>query len=418
VDARDTSAIPPLVGPGPELTVEEIERYSRHLTLAQVGEIGQRRLTNARVLVIGAGGLGAPVLHYLAAAGVGTIGIVDDDRVSVSNLQRQVLHGVEDVGDLKTESAARALARLNPLVTVRQYPVRLNAQNARDIVAGYDLVLDGADNFGTRYLVSDACALAGIPCVWGSILRFEGRVSVFWSGRGPTYRDLHPEPPPAGEVPSCAEGGVLGMLPGTIGSIMAAEAVKLVTGIGESLLGRLLLHDALAMTWRELRVVADPAAPPVTEVSDGVTRADGLGVCVRGPGTAGESGAGPDAATPEGGGPTSSGPVVTAEMLDRRAAGSAEFALVDVREEWERRLVSIPGAIPVALDALLDQGIEALPVEARGVPVVLHCKAGGRSARALARLQPDFANREETVRHLDGGVLAWVRDVAPHLPEY
>ena len=413
VDAPDAGSIPPLVEPGSDLTVEEIERYSRHLTLAQVGEIGQRRLTNARVLVIGAGGLGAPVLHYLAAAGVGTIGIVDDDRVSVSNLQRQVLHGVEDVGDLKTESAARALARLNPLVTVQQHPVRLDAANARDIVAGYDLVLDGADNFGTRYLVSDACTLAGTPCVWGSILRFEGRVSVFWSGRGPTYRDLHPEPPPAGEVPSCAEGGVLGMLPGTIGSIMAAEAVKLLTGIGEPLLGRLLLHDALAMTWRELRVIADPAAPPVTEVSDGVTSAGGSGVCVRGSGTAGESGAGPDAAAQE---------LVDArelaEMLDRRAAGGAEFALIDVREEWERRLVSIPGAIPVALGALLEQGIEALPSEARGVPVVLHCKSGGRSGRALARLQPDFANREEAVRHLDGGVLAWVRDVAPHLPEY
>ena len=397
VDLSTASGIPPLVEPGPELTVEEIERYSRHLTLEQVGEIGQRRLTNARVLVIGAGGLGAPVLHYLAAAGVGTIGIVDDDRVSVSNLQRQVLHGVEDVGDLKTESAARALARLNPLVTVQQHPVRLNAQNARDIVAGYDLVLDGADNFGTRYLVSDACALAGIPCVWGSILRFEGRVSVFWSGRGPTYRDLHPEPPPAGEVPSCAEGGVLGMLPGTIGSVMAAEAVKLLTGVGEPLVGRLLLHDALAMTWRELRVVADPAAPPVTQMSDGT----------------------PDAA-----------PAVTAAesetvaagelaaMLERRATGRAEFVLIDVRDDWERRLVSIPGAVPVALDALLDQGIEALPAEARGVPVILHCKSGGRSARALARLQPDFANREETVRHLDGGVLAWVREVDPELPEY
>lgn len=397
VDLPTASGIPPLVEPGPELTVEEIERYSRHLTLEQVGEIGQRRLTNARVLVIGAGGLGAPVLHYLAAAGVGTIGIVDDDRVSVSNLQRQVLHGVEDVGDLKTESAARALARLNPLVTVQQHPVRLDAQNARDIVAGYDLVLDGADNFGTRYLVSDACALAGIPCVWGSILRFEGRVSVFWSGRGPTYRDLHPEPPPAGEVPSCAEGGVLGMLPGTIGSVMAAEAVKLLTGVGEPLVGRLLIHDALAMTWRELRVVADPAAPPVTQMSDGT----------------------PDAA-----------PAVTAAesetvaagelaaMLERRATGRAEFVLIDVRDDWERRLVSIPGAVPVALDALLDQGIEALPAEARGVPVILHCKSGGRSARALARLQPDFANREETVRHLDGGVLAWVREVDPELPEY
>jgi adenylyltransferase/sulfurtransferase len=301
------------------------------------------------------------------------------------------------VGDLKTESAARAIARLNPLVTVQQHPVRLTTANARELVAGYDLVLDGADNFGTRYLVSDACTLEEVPCVWGSILRFEGRVSVFWSGRGPTYRDLHPEPPPAGEVPSCAEGGVLGMLPGTIGSVMAAEAVKLLTGLGEPLVGRLLLHDALAMTWRELQVVADPATPPVTQVSDGIPDAERAGA------TAGSE-------------TVAAGEL--AAMLDRRAAGRAEFALIDVREDWERRLVSIPGAVSVALDALLDQGIDALPDEARGVPVVLHCKSGGRSARALARLQPDYALREETVRHLDGGVLAWVRDIAPHLPTY
>lgn len=405
-----TAALPPLVDPAVELTREEIARYSRHLTLEQVGPLGQRRLKNARVLVIGAGGLGSPALQYLAAAGVGTIGVVDDDHVSISNLQRQVVHGVSDIGRPKTESAAEAVARLNPFVTVRTHQLRLSAENARHLVAEYDIVLDGADNFATRYLVSDACVLAGVPCVWGSILRFEGRVSVFWALHGPTYRDLHPESPPPGEAPSCAEGGVLGMLPATIGAIMVTEAVKLITGTGAPLLGRLLVHDALTMTWREFGIRVDPDAPPVTGVNDDTPAADASGAWLPAEGdTAGDAGPAPHE-------------IVTAgqlsALLEQRSAGTAEFVLVDVREEWERQLVSIPGAIPAVLDDLLHAGASALPPAGQGVNVILHCKAGSRSAAALVALRPDFAAREETVRHLDGGVLEWIRQVDPELPEY
>lgn len=403
--AAVTSPLPPLVAPAPELTREEIERYSRHLALEEVGPLGQRRLKNARVLVIGAGGLGSPALQYLAAAGVGTVGVVDDDHVSISNLQRQVVHGTTDIGRPKTESAAEAVARLNPLVTVRPHQMRLTAENALDLVSEYDLVLDGADNFATRYLVSDACTLAGVPCVWGSILRFAGRVSVFWPGRGPTYLDLHPEPPPPGEVPSCAEGGVLGMLPATIGAILVTEAVKLITGTGHPLVGRVLLHDALQMSWREIGLLPDPDAPPVRRMGA--------------PGDSCSVG-GPDAADDDSG--PSPHEVVDAQelawLLAAREAGTTSFALIDVRDDWEQQLVQIPGSIPVSLDGLLREGATALPPEARGTSLILHCKAGSRSAAALQALRPDFVTREETLRHLDGGVLAWVEQVAPALPGY
>ncbi|MEF3120048.1 molybdopterin-synthase adenylyltransferase MoeB [Kocuria flava] len=396
------SPLPPLVDPGPELTRAELERYARHLALPQVGPLGQRRLRRARVLVVGAGGLGAPVLQYLAAAGTGVLGIVDDDVVALSNLQRQVLHGTADVGRPKADSAAEAVARLDPGVHVRTHPVRLDADNAVALFSGYDLVVDGADNFATRYVVSDAAALAGIPCVWGSILRFEGQVSVFWAGRGPTYRDLYPEPPAPGEVPSCAEGGVIGALPGTIGAVMATEAVKLVTGAGEPLLGRVLLHDALAMTWRELRLAADPAAAPVTAVAPAEAS---CGV----PGADAGAAAGPAAAE-------SLSAAELAGLLERREQGRAAFALVDVREGWERELAAVPGAVHVPLAELLDHGPAALPPAARGTDLVLHCQAGTRSARALAALRPAFAGREETVRHLEGGVLAWLEHTGQELP--
>lgn len=371
-----SSPLRPLVEPAAELTRQERARYARNLTLPQLGEEGQRRLKAARVLVVGAGGLGSPALQYLAAAGVGTIGIVDDDLVDLSNLHRQVVHGTPDVGRPKVESAAEAIGRINPLVTVRTHPVRLDAGNALDLVSRYDLVLDGADNFATRYVVSDACTLAGLPCVWGSILRFEGRVSVFWAGHGPTYRDLHPDPPDPGEVPSCAEGGVLGMLPATIGSLMVTEATKLVTGMGDPLLGRVLLHDALAMTWREIHLAADPEAPPVTQVR-----------------------------APEPTGPADHEVVPAvdlAALLERDAV-----CLVDVREPWEREVAAIPGALAVPLADILAKGAAALPAQARGRDVVLHCQSGGRSAQALAALREHYAGREETVRHLDGGVTAW-----------
>jgi molybdopterin/thiamine biosynthesis adenylyltransferase/rhodanese-related sulfurtransferase len=390
------SPLPPLVEPGPELTREELERYARHLTLPGIGTLGQRRLRNARVLVVGAGGLGSPALQYLAAAGIGTLGIVDDDVVALSNLQRQVVHTTADVGRPKAVSAAEAVTALNPLVEVRTHPVRLDADNAVDIIGGYDLVLDGADNFATRYVVSDAAALTRTPCVWGSILRFEGQVSVFWAGHGPTYRDLYPEAPPDGEVPSCAEGGVFGMLPATVGAVMVTEAVKLVTGTGEPLLGRVLLHDALAMTWREMRLTPDPDAVPVTAV------ARPAAVC----------------ALPGADASETVGAAELARLLERRERGEAFFALVDVREDWERELVAIDGAVPVPLQEILDRGADALPPEARGADLVLHCKAGARSATALAALRSFYAGREERVRHLEGGVLAWVAQVEPDQPVY
>ncbi|WP_144931709.1 molybdopterin-synthase adenylyltransferase MoeB [Kocuria marina] len=395
-----STPLPPLVAPASDLSREELERYSRHLTLPQLGEEGQRRLKNARVLVIGAGGLGAPALQYLAAAGVGTIGVVDDDVVSVSNLQRQVVHGMADIGRPKVDSAADAVARLNPLVTVHRHPERLSTDNALEIFSGYDLIMDGADNFGTRFLVSDAAELTGIPVVWGSILRFDGQVSVFWSGHGPVYRDLFPEAPAPGQVPSCAEGGVLGMLPATIGSVMVTEALKLITGIGRPLLGRVLIHDALAQTWRELTVLPDPHRPPVTDLPR-VALACGL--------------PSDDDAAPA---PheTVTAPEL-AELLTARSLGETSFTLVDVREDWERKLVAIPGSVHVPLQDVLDRGVTALPDEAEGT-VILHCKAGARSAQALAALRRDYALREDTVKHLDGGVLAWIDRVDPALPRY
>ena len=261
-------SLPPLVEPVPELTPAEIARYSRHVILPDVGLTGQRRLRAARVGVVGAGGLGSPTLLYLAAAGVGTLGVIDADTVDESNLQRQVIHGQSDLGRLKVDSAAEAIAEVNPHVEVVRHAVHLDAGNALDVLTGYDLVLDGTDNFATRYLVADACELLGVPEVWGSIFRFDGQVSVFWRDHGPVYRDLFPQAPPPGAVPSCAEGGVLGVLCGAIGSVMATEAIKLICGIGDPLVGRLMVFDALAMTWRTLRVQPDPERTPVTELID------------------------------------------------------------------------------------------------------------------------------------------------------
>lgn len=391
VTPAKTLPFAPLVDPVDELTRDELVRYARHLTLAQIGPVGQRRLRNARVLVTGAGGLGSPALLYLAAAGVGTLGVIDDDVVDVSNLQRQVIHGMDGLGRPKVESAADAVARINPSVTVEQHRTRLTADNAVDIISGYDLVMDGADNFATRYVVSDACTLTDTPCVWGSILRFDGRVSVFWNGPdhdGISYRDLHPDAPAPGEVPSCAAGGVIGALPGTIGSLMVTEAVKLITGTGTPLYGRLLIHDGMAMTFRELRILPDPDAPLVTAVDDGVSDACAV----------------PVHAT-----------VAPAELQRTLDAGAV---LVDVREPWEREIVSIPGALAVPLSDLQDRGADALPADARGRDVVFHCKAGSRSEQALDAVAPYFAAREENASHLDGGILAWVHDLHPDLPVY
>jgi len=370
-----TPALDKLVEPAADLTAAEVERYSRHLIIPEIGALGQRRLKNAKVLVIGAGGLGAPALLYLAAAGVGTIGIIDDDVVDLSNLQRQVIHGVSDVGRPKIESARDAIAGLNPLVDVRLHNVRLDSSNALELFSGYDLILDGADNFATRYLVNDAAAILGKPYVWGSIFRFDGQVSVFWEKHGPTYRDLYPEAPPAGSVPSCGEGGVFGMLCAAVGSLMVTEAVKLITGVGRSLLGRVALFDALGGRWREIRVAKDPAAASDTEHTVTATQ--------------------------------------LATMLASRKAGLKDFELVDVRESGEYDIVRIDGAKLIPQGRILaGEAWEELPQDR---DIVFHCKAGTRSANVLAAAREAGYQR---VSHLDGGILAWVREVEPEKPVY
>ncbi|BCT76854.1 adenylyltransferase/sulfurtransferase MoeZ [Sinomonas cyclohexanicum] len=392
--ASQTPTLPPLVEPAPELTPEEVQRYSRHVIIPEIGEVGQRRLKNAKVLVMGAGGLGSPALLYLAAAGVGTLGIVDDDSVELSNLQRQVIHSVSDVGRPKAESARDAVLGINPHVDVRLHPVHLDSSNALEIFSGYDLILDGTDNFATRYLVNDAAAILGKPYVWGSIFRFDGQVSVFWEKHGPTYRDVFPEPPPAGSVPSCGEGGVFGMLCAAIGASMVTEAVKLITGVGTTLLGRVQLYDALTATWREIRVAKDPDAAPVTEL------ADYEAFC----GVAPAASPGTDRAV--------TAPQL-ATMLAARDAGLSDFELIDVREAGEASIVSIPGARLIPQGRLLSG--EAWDEVPRDREVVFHCKGGVRSANVLAAaLEAGFAN----VKHLDGGVLAWVREVEPDKPVY
>ena len=384
----------PLVDPAAGLTPEEVERYSRHLIIPEIGALGQRRLKNARVLVIGAGGLGSPALLYLAAAGVGTIGIIDDDDVDLSNLQRQIIHGVADVGRPKIESARDAIAALNPLVDVRLHDARLDSSNALELFSGYDLILDGADNFATRYLVNDAAAILGKPYVWGSIFRFDGQVSVFWEKHGPTYRDLYPEAPPAGSVPSCGEGGVFGMLCAAVGSLMVTEAVKLITGVGRSLLGRVALYDALGGSWREIRVAKDPAAPPITELTDyeafcGIT---------------------PPAATDAEHSVTAT---QLAEMLASRDAGTKDFELVDVRESGEFDIVRIDGSVLIPQGRILSG--EAWGELPQDRDIVFHCKSGARSAAVLSAARKAGYQR---VSHLDGGILAWVRDVEPQKPVY
>ncbi len=391
------SPLPPLVPVGEELTRAEIARYSRHLIIPDVGTTGQRRLKNARVLVIGAGGLGAPALLYLAAAGVGTLGIVDFDVVDESNLQRQVIHGVADVGRHKTASARDSIAAINPLVQVVLHEEPLTTDNAVALFSGYDLILDGTDNFATRYLVNDAAVLAGKPYVWGSIFRFAGQVSVFFAdapdGRGRTYRDLYPQAPPPGSVPSCAEGGVLGVLCGTIGSLMGTEAIKLICGIGEPLLGRLLIYDALAMTHRTVSFERDPEVAPVTELIDydefcGVVGGD------------------PAAATP-------AAAAVSPAQLRAELDGPSPPVLIDVREPVEFEIVHLPGAHLVPRDGIVaGAGLTEIPHE---VPVVLYCKTGIRSAEALDACRRAGLTR---VRHLTGGIVAWAEQIDPDLPLY
>jgi len=385
-------SLPPLVEPAEELSVEEIARYSRHLIIPDVGVPGQKRLKNAKVLVVGAGGLGSPALLYLAAAGVGTLGILDFDVVDESNLQRQVIHGVSDLGKSKALSAKESIAEINPYVNVILHEERLDSDNALDIFRPYDLILDGTDNFATRYLVNDAAVLLGKPYVWGSIYRFEGQVSVFWDEYGPNYRDLYPVPPPPGMVPSCAEGGVLGVLCASIGSVMVTEAIKLIIGIGESLLGRLMVYDALEMSYRTIKIRKDPKAEPITQLIDydefcGVVSDEAQQAAV--------------------------GSTITAADLKEMLDAGKDPYLVDVREPVEYEIVKIPGGVLIPKDRILSG--EALAELPQDKPLVLYCKTGVRSAEALAAVKA--AGFRDAV-HVQGGVTAWATQVDPSLPTY
>jgi adenylyltransferase/sulfurtransferase len=391
-------SLPPLVEPADALSVDEVRRYSRHLIIPDVGMTGQKRLKNARVLCVGAGGLGSPALLYLAAAGVGTLGIVDFDVVDESNLQRQVIHGVSDIGRSKAESARNSILEINPYVNVVLHTERLDIDNAMEIFAQYDLIVDGTDNFATRYLVNDACVLLGKPYVWGSIYRFDGQASVFWSEYGPCYRCLYPEAPPPGMVPSCAEGGVLGVLCASIGSIQVTEAIKVLTGIGEPLVGRLMIYDALEMSYRTVRVQKDPDCavcgknPTVTELIDYEA------FC----------GAVSDEAAQ-----AAAGSTISAKDLAAMLEAGDDIFLVDVREPNEYEIVSIPGATLIPKGEFMSgAALERLPQDKK---IVLHCKSGARSAEALAVIKN--AGFHDAV-HVGGGVLAWVAQVDPSLPTY
>jgi sulfur-carrier protein adenylyltransferase/sulfurtransferase len=391
-------SLPPLVEPADSLTIDEVRRYSRHLIIPDVAMSGQKRLKNAKVLCIGAGGLGSPALMYLAAAGVGTLGIVEFDTVDESNLQRQIIHGQSDIGRSKAESARDSVLEINPYVQVSVHEVHLDSSNVMELFAQYDLIVDGTDNFATRYLVNDAAVLLHKPYVWGSIYRFDGQASVFWADNGPCYRCLYPEPPPPGMVPSCAEGGVLGVLCASIGSIQVTEAIKLITGIGEPLVGSLMVYDALDMEYRKIKVRKDPNCavcgehPTVTELIDydafcGVVSEEAQ--------------------------LAAAGSTITAGELKELIDAEKSIYLVDVREPAEWEIVRIPGATLIPKDEILrGDALASLPQDRQ---IVLYCKSGVRSAEALAAVKN--AGFRDAV-HVQGGVTAWVKQVDPSLPSY
>jgi adenylyltransferase/sulfurtransferase len=379
----------------PELTPAEIRHYSRHLIMPEVGSAGQRRLKAARVLTIGAGGLGSPLGLYLAAAGVGTLGIMDFDVVDETNLHRQVLYGRSSVGRPKIQAAVERLRDINPHIRIVPHETRLDSGNALELFRDYDIIVDGTDNFPTRYLVNDACVLSGKPNVYGSIFRFEGQVSIFWGARGPCYRCLFPEPPPPGLVPSCAEGGVLGVLPGIIGSLQANEVIKLIVGVGDPLIGRLVLFDALKMRFRELKLKKDPSCPICSEhpTQRGLIDYDQFCGIAPGPETAEMD----DEMTPS-------------ELKERLDAGEP-LTLLDVRTEQEWEIARIPGAVLIPLHELEDR-LGELDPEAR---YVVHCHHGGRSASAVGFLrQMGF----ERAVNLAGGIDEWSAQVDPAVPRY
>ncbi|CUU02827.1 adenylyltransferase and sulfurtransferase [Candidatus Thermokryptus mobilis] len=378
-----------------ELSREEFLRYGRHLIIPEVGLEGQRKLKSASVLIVGAGGLGSPLAFYLTAAGVGRIGIVDFDVVDLSNLQRQIIHTTKDVGRSKLESAREKLKALNPNVKIETYEMRLTSENALDVIKNYDIVVDGTDNFPTRYLVNDACVFLKKPNVYGSIFRFEGQVSVFYADRGPCYRCLYKEPPPPGLVPSCAEGGVLGVLPGIIGTIQALETIKLILGIGEPLIGKLLLFDALKMKFRELNLRKDPECPVCGENPTIKELIDYEAFC----------GITPEQILRE------SGLEVTPEELKAKLENGEDIILIDVREPVEYEINRIEGSRLIPLSKLpekvneLDQTRE----------IILYCKMGGRSARAVQLLRELGFTR---VKNLAGGIDAWIEKIDPTMPRY
>ena len=389
----------PLVSPGLALTVDEVRRYSRHLIIPDVAMAGQQRLMNAKVLCVGAGGLGSPALMYLAAAGVGTIGIVEFDTVDESNLQRQIIHGQSDIGKSKAQSAKEKISEINPYVQVVTHEVRLDNSNVKEIFSQYDIIVDGTDNFATRYLVNDACVLLKKPYVWGSIYRFDGQASVFWAEYGPCYRCLYPEPPPPGMVPSCAEGGVLGVLCATIGSIQTTEAIKVITGVGEPMIGSLMIYDALEMSFRKIKVRKDPNCPlcgnnpsqsdllPDYDAFCGVL-SDAAEVAVK-------------------------DSTISVTELANKIGAKDDFYLVDVREPSEFEIVRIPGSHLIPKQGFLDGTVLAtLPQDK---PIILHCKSGVRSAECLAILKgAGFAD----ATHVAGGVIAWAKQIDKSLPVY
>jgi len=390
---------PPLVKPGAALTVDEVRRYSRHLIIPDVAMAGQQRLMNAKVLCVGAGGLGSPALMYLAAAGVGTLGIVEFDTVDESNLQRQIIHGQSDIGKSKALSAKEKIAEINPYVNVILHETRLDNSNVMEIFSQYDIIVDGTDNFATRYLVNDACVILKKPYVWGSIYRFDGQASVFWAEYGPCYRCLYPEPPPPGMVPSCAEGGVLGVLCATIGSIQTTETIKVLTGIGESLIGSLMVYDALDMTFRKIKVRKDPNCPLC---SPNATQRELLPDYEAFCGTLSE-------AAQE----ASAGSTITVQQLKSKIDADENFYLIDVREPSEYEIVKIPTSHLIPKQGFLDGSVlAALPQDK---PIVLHCRSGVRSAECLAILKnAGFADAS----HVAGGVIAWAKQIDTTLPVY
>ena len=392
-------SIPALVSLGPALTVDEVRRYSRHLIIPDVAMAGQQRLMNAKVLCVGAGGLGSPALMYLAAAGIGTLGIVEFDTVDESNLQRQIIHGQSDIGKSKAQSAKEKISEINPYVNVITHEVRLDVTNVKEIFAQYDIIVDGTDNFATRYLVNDACVLLKKPYVWGSIYRFDGQASVFWAEYGPCYRCLYPEPPPPGMVPSCAEGGVLGVLCATIGSIQTTEAIKVITGVGEPMVGSLIVYDALEMSFRKVKIRKDPNCPlcaenptqtellPDYEAFCG-TLSDAAEVAVK-------------------------DSTISVTELKSKMDNKEDFYLIDVREPSEFEIVRIPGSHLLPKQGFLDGTVLAgLPQDK---PIILHCKSGVRSAECLAILKgAGFSD----AAHVSGGVIAWAKQIDTSLPVY